>query len=84
MILHPEATRTLSQAHNALGIGVPVTVTSVMLIGIGLQDWVYIATLIVAATQIVRACFAGWCWWERRKSRRANRVVTVTTPENLP
>jgi len=82
MQIHPEATRTVSQVHNTVGVGVPLTVTSVTLMGIGLQDWVYIATLIVAATQIVRACFAGWCWWERRKSRRAGKVDKVTTPEN--
>lgn len=81
---HPEAIRTVSQFHNTVGVGVPLTVTGVTLLGIGLQDWVYIATLIVAATQIIRAGFAAWSWWERHKSRRTGKVDKVTTPENLP
>lgn len=63
-----EASRSsLGRIHDAVGVGMPVTVTSITLFGVGLQDWVYILTLVVASCQIVRYLAGGWLWWRRRR-----------------
>ena len=63
-----EASRsTAGRIHDVAGIGVPVTVSGVTLMGVGMQDWVYILTAIVAAIQILRYLVGGVIWWRGRR-----------------
>lgn len=63
-----ESRRMAHIIHDAVGVGTPITVTSLTVLGIGLQDWVYIFTLVIASMQIVRYMNLAWGWWKRRKT----------------
>ena len=64
--------------HDAVGTGTPVTVAALTVLGIGLQDWVYILTILIALMQIARYVYFGVNWWQKRKA--APKVVPTVPP----
>lgn len=65
--MSPATHEAAHQVHQTIGVGLPVTVTGLTLLGIGLQEWVYILTIAVAVSQLVR--FVVWCAVAFRKYR---------------
>jgi hypothetical protein len=41
---------------DAVGVGVPVATATISMLGVQLQDWVYLFTIAVAVTQLIRFC----------------------------
>lgn len=49
----------------------PIAISGLSLYGVGMQDWVYIATLILTALMIVERVWSMWRKWKRRRDADA-------------
>lgn len=64
------ALEAINSAPVALKTAPPVAVSTLSLAGVGIQEWVYAATLVWILLQI-----AGWCWDRYSKYRQARDLA---------
>lgn len=67
MAASPEHATTAAETAARIAPSVPLTVTGLSLYGIGMQDWVYIATFLLTVIMIVERLWKLWQKWRAER-----------------